>query len=270
MGTLHSIFSSESIEILLAALRQLFLFAALLCPLELLVPVRANQRILRAGMITDLFHFLVNPLWVSLGMTLVVTALQSLRQAFVPDGLSRLVESQPLPLRIVELFLFSELGAYWIHRLAHQVSWLWKLHAVHHSSTEMDFLAAHRQHPLEIILHLAVQNAPVILLGFPSESLLLLVLCQKLYTAFLHANVRIGYGRLSLVLASPVFHHLHHDKQLEDPQGRGTNFAALLPLFDRIFGTYRKPTSVFPAQYGIDDTLPSGYLGQLLFPFRAR
>jgi sterol desaturase/sphingolipid hydroxylase (fatty acid hydroxylase superfamily) len=231
----------------MAVVRQLLLFVAVLAPLELLFPAR-KQGPLRKGTLTDLLHFAVNPFLISAGSGLVLSGLALV----VPK-----LPSQPWALQVAEIFVVSELLGYWAHRLSHSVPLLWRLHAVHHSNTEMDFLAAQRQHPLEAIWHLGVANLPIIALGFDVEPLLGFILLQKLYTAFLHANVRIGYGRFTLILASPQFHHWHHDVSL-----RG-NFSSTLPIFDKLFGSYHLPSG-FPASYGCDEPVGATWWEQLL------
>jgi len=237
-----------------AVARQFLLFVAVLAPLELLLPAR-TQGPLRRGTLTDLLHFAVNPFLIAAGGSLLLALLG----AVVP----KLGAAQPWGLQFAEIFVVSELLGYWVHRLSHTVPWLWRFHAVHHSNTELDFLAAHRQHPLEAIWLVGVANLPVVALGFDVEPILGFILAQKLYTAFLHANVRIGFGRFTLLLASPRFHHWHHDVN-----SRG-NYASALPIFDKLFGSYRLPPG-FPSQYGCDQPVASSWWGQLLLrPWRS-
>jgi hypothetical protein len=41
-------------------------------------------------------------------------------------------------------------------------------------------------------------------------------------------------------------------------------------VLDALFGTLYLPADRWPAQYGIDDTEPAGYLRQLAWPLRTR
>lgn len=253
-------------ETALAVLRQLLLFGMLLMPLELLFPARASQRLLRRGAITDLVYFAVNPFLINLGMVLVLAGMSAGLDLLLPMPLRATLARQPLWLQLVEIFLIAELSGYWIHRLSHRIGLLWRFHAVHHSNTELDWLAAHRQHPLEAIWLLAVANLPVLLLGFPMDSMLIVVLLQKLYTAFLHANVRIGYGRFGQLIASPQFHHWHHDADAPH-RAPDCNFSSVLSILDRLWGTYRVPPA-FPQRYGIDEPIAPDYARQLAHPIR--
>src|SRR5262249_34026122 len=155
----------------------------------------------------DLLYFAVNPFLINIGVALVLGAVAVILDSLFPLPLRTVLGSQPLWFELVEIFFVFEFFAYFIPPLLHPIPFLWGFHAVHHSNTELDWLAAHRQHPLEAIWLLAIANLPVLLLRFPIESMLAVVLLQKLYTAFLHANIRVGYGRLSVLIASPQFHH---------------------------------------------------------------
>lgn len=246
-----------------AIVRQLLLFTALLAPLELLAPARARGY-LRKGLFTDLTYFVVAPFIVKAGAAALLAGAALALGWLVPPSLRALLQAQPWAVQLAEIVVASEVAGYWLHRWSHEWAWLWRFHAVHHSNQELDFLAAHRQHPLEAIWLLAAANLPVLALGFSMEPLLWFVLAQKLYTAFLHANVRIGYGRFGVLLASPQFHHWHHDGR---PGAPAKNFASTLPLLDKLWGTYAAPAG-FPERYGIDEPMAPDLLGQLAHPFR--
>jgi sterol desaturase/sphingolipid hydroxylase (fatty acid hydroxylase superfamily) len=159
----------------------------------------------------------------------------------------------------VGLVLF-ELGGYAYHRLAHAVPSLWRLHQIHHSSETMDWLASFRQHPLEIVTMTLAQNAPLVLLGVPLGAHAAALVALKVATVFVHSNVRVPVGPLRLLVATPRFHHRHHQRG-----GAVANFASLLPVIDLLFGSYRDETA---DSFGLDHKLPGSFLGLLLAPFR--
>jgi sterol desaturase/sphingolipid hydroxylase (fatty acid hydroxylase superfamily) len=249
-------------ELALATLRQFLLFTAILTPLELLFPARTSQKIARCGLRTDLFYFFLNPILIATGGGLLLTGISAMLGAIMPTQISSALQAQPWIVQLIEIIVISELSAYGLHRLGHRVGWMWRFHAVHHSNEELDWLAAHRQHALEAIWMLGAANLPVVILGFPVETVLGFVLAQKLYTAFLHANVRFDLGWIGRwLLASPRYHHWHHDGRSGASSG---NFSSVFPWIDRLFGTYQLPPG-FPERYGIDDPIAESYLGQLLF-----
>src|SRR5690606_2451125 len=97
----------------------------------------------------------------------------------------------PAMVRVGLGLLVFELGGYAYHRLAHRVPALWRLHAVHHSAPAMDWLAAFRQHPLEIVLMTIAQNVPIVMLGVPLGEHAIVVLLLAVNTVFVHANLRV-------------------------------------------------------------------------------
>jgi len=159
----------------------------------------------------------------------------------------------------VGLLLF-ELGGYAYHRLAHAVPALWRLHEVHHSSETMDWLASFRQHPVEIVLITLAQNAPLVLLGVPLGAHAAVLVALKLATVFVHSNVRVPVGPLRFVIATPRFHHRHHQRD-----GAVANFSSFLPFLDLLFGSYSDQTT---DSFGVDRKLPESFVGLLLAPFR--
>jgi sterol desaturase/sphingolipid hydroxylase (fatty acid hydroxylase superfamily) len=69
------------------------------------------------------------------------------------------------------------------------------------------------------------------------------------------------------MIATPAFHHWHHTNEAAELLNK--NYAALLPLVDRVFGTLYLPRDRHPRSYGIDEPLSPGLLGQLVDPFVA-
>ena len=53
-----------------------------------------------------------------------------------------------LPLALV----VAELVEYSFHRLMHEVPWLWRFHATHHSAPRLYWLNAARFHPIDLFL----------------------------------------------------------------------------------------------------------------------
>lgn len=133
----------------------------------------------------------------------------------------------------VGLVIF-DLAGYAYHRLAHRVPALWALHRVHHSSEELSWISALRQHPIENALLMALQNVPLFMLDIPLASHAGVLIFLRLHSLFVHSTVAPSH---SMLLSLPAF-HLHHHERDEAP----ANFASLFPWIDRAFGTYTPPT----------------------------
>jgi sterol desaturase/sphingolipid hydroxylase (fatty acid hydroxylase superfamily) len=172
--------------------------------------------------------------------------------------------SLPLWAQAVGLLVIGDLIGYWTHRAFHR-GLLWRLHAVHHSSRDLDWLSAVRLHPVNDALTRLASTVPLLLTGFAPIALAGIAPLLTLLAILVHANVDWGWGPFRSVIASPRFHRWHHTSEEE---GLDKNFAGLLPLWDIVFGTYYMPKDRLPARFGTDIEVPAGLFGQLAFPFR--
>lgn len=137
------------------------------------------------------------------------------------------------------LLASTQLLGYWVHVAFHRVSWLWPLHAVHHSDTEVDVSTGYRHHPLEPLLTLPISAPLVFLLGVSLEAAVIYRLFAVVATVFSHSNVRIPEGLeryLRLIVLTPDFHRVHHSS---DPPYTNSNYGSLVPWFDYVFGSAR-------------------------------
>src|SRR5207253_3563082 len=90
---------------------------------------------------------------------------QILRDALLPGKELALLGSLPLPIQFLAVLALADLTQYWIHRSFHRLPFLWRLHAVHHSSTAMDWLAGSRMHPFDALATRAGVMTVVVLAG---------------------------------------------------------------------------------------------------------
>ena len=257
----------------------LVLLAALLWPIERAWPALPGQPLWRRGIRTDLAYWFFTPLVtksITRGGLVVAVLLLALGtgvpldrghvQAFF-TGADQLVRRQPMGLQVLEVLLLGDLVGYWTHRLFHG-RMLWRFHAVHHGSKQLDWLSSVRLHPVNDVVSRVAQVVPVLLLGFPPTVLAGYVPFLTLYAILLHANVRWSFGPLRYVLASPAFHRWHHTSE---EQGLDKNFAGLFTFLDLLFGTFHMPPGRQPERFGLtNEEVPEGLLAQLAYPFRHR
>jgi len=254
------------------------LVAAVLWPIERRWPAIGGRRFYREGLGTDLAYWLFTPLitrWLTRLAVTTAVILLALRAGVPLDGESirawasgtnAVVRSWPIALQVLAVLLLGDVVGYWMHRLFHGRS-LWRFHAVHHSSTEVDWLSSVRLHPVNDVLSRVAQVIPVLLLGFPATILAAYVPFLTFYALLLHANVPWTFGPLRYVLASPAFHRWHHTTRDE---GLDKNFAGLFPFIDLLFGSFHMPPDRQPSRFGIrgGEPVPPDLLGQLVYPFR--
>jgi sterol desaturase/sphingolipid hydroxylase (fatty acid hydroxylase superfamily) len=242
-----------------------FCFLALVFrPLEVIFPARPGQRFFRPDWFTDLCFFVGQYL---LWSGLVVWALSYIAgwvDGIMPGSFRTAVAAQSWWLQMVEVVVLSDILIYWGHRLQHNVGFLWRFHSVHHSSEHLDWLAAHREHPLDSIYTVGLINLPALVLGFPLETLVGFITFRGIWAIYIHSNVRLPIGPLRLILGSPEIHHWHHDSDRD-----AGNYANLSPLMDILFGTYHCPDHE-PERFGINEPTPGNYLGHLILPLLPR
>jgi sterol desaturase/sphingolipid hydroxylase (fatty acid hydroxylase superfamily) len=142
---------------------------------------------------------------------------------------------------------------------------LWRFHAVHHSSVDLDWLSAVRLHPVNDALMRIAGTLPVLALGFAPVAVAGIAPLLTLMAILVHANLDWDWGPLRWALASPRFHRWHHT---DEENARDKNFAGFLPLWDILFGTYYMPEARVPQQFGTSSPVPTGLVGQMLYPFR--
>jgi sterol desaturase/sphingolipid hydroxylase (fatty acid hydroxylase superfamily) len=223
------------------------------------------QRVLRSGWRTDVCHALIDVIPVGIILTLLHTTIGEALRGFTSSPARATVGALPFAVQLGLIVVVCELGMYWSHRLEHEIPFLWRFHAVHHSSRDLDWLSTQRSHPIDGIFRKAFL-VPLYAVGFSPVGIGIYLVAYYFWSFVVHANVTWRFGRLEAVVASPAFHRWHH---AAEPAARDTNYAPLLPVFDRLFGTLRQPDRR-PRAYGSDALVPAGYLGQLAFPFRPR
>jgi sterol desaturase/sphingolipid hydroxylase (fatty acid hydroxylase superfamily) len=244
----------------------LVVLAIIFIPLERLCALHP-RRVLRPRWRTDVVHYVVNGAALKVGLVVSVVLVGSALRVFVPAPLRLGIAATPSWVQIVAGFAITTVGGYAGHRAAHEVPMLWRFHRVHHSIRDMDWLAANHLHPLDETFGRSAAVLPLYALGFGRVSLGAFLILITVQAIFIHANVRMNFGPLRWLIATPQFHHWHHARE---PRAYNTNFAGEFPLLDALFGTLYLPADRWPAQYGIDETEPDGYLRQLAWPFRAR
>jgi sterol desaturase/sphingolipid hydroxylase (fatty acid hydroxylase superfamily) len=146
--------------------------------------------------------------------------------------------SWPLLYGAAAYLVLMDLGEYLFHRAQHAVPWLWRMHALHHSDPCMNVLTAERHFWGDALVKGLTIWPVVAMLTQPSAAILGIYAAASLNHVFVHANLPVSYGRFSWLINSPAYHRIHHSRE---PQDHGANFSALLPIFDVLLGSYRRP-----------------------------
>lgn len=238
---------------------------------DLTRPRGSRMPLFRRGFYTDVAYWLFTP-YVTKAITALCVALVAAPIALMAFGeadFERLrggfgpLSQLPLWLQALAILLIADFIGYWMHRAFHGRR-LWRFHAVHHSSVDLDWLSAVRLHPVNDVIMRIAGTLPVLALGFAPAAVAGVVPLLTLMAIVVHANVDWDWGPLRGVVASPRFHRWHHT---DEAHARDKNFAGLLPIWDMLFGTYYMPRGTTPESFGTATPVPEGLLGQLWFPF---
>ena len=169
-------------------------------------------------------------------------------------------------LRWLGLLAGLELAHYVSHRMAHRVRWLWASHAVHHSTTELNFAAAYRLGWTGRLTGTIACFSPLALFGYPPEEILGVYTVVLVYQVWLHAAWVPPLGPLEGWLNTPSAHRVHHASA---PAYRDRNFGGVTVLFDRLFGTYAAERPEIETGYGwVTPELARSPIHVLLEPYR--
>ena len=152
---------------------------------------------------------------------------------------------------------------------------LWRFHAFHHSQRELNVFSEFRLHPFDMIVSRLLIVVPLAMVQLPPVSLLFLLVVQKWYLMFLHSNTRIHFRMLGYVVATPLFHRMHHSKEVRHANA---NFGVYLSVWDWLFGTRQEPHGAAPCITGVVEypaeqdsawyAMGAVYVRQLLYPFQ--
>lgn len=129
---------------------------------------------------------------------------------------------------------------YWWHRLRH-VDGFWQVfHQIHHSASRIEILTSFYKHPVEITVG-AFLSAAII---FPLLGCSLMASFWYNFFAatgefFYHGNYKSPKW-LRYFIQTPELHSVHHQLDVHK-----YNFSDI-PIWDRIFGTYRDTTEFTP------------------------
>jgi sterol desaturase/sphingolipid hydroxylase (fatty acid hydroxylase superfamily) len=227
----------------------------------------------KRDLVTDLCYWFLIPLFARylriglliMGASLIfgITTAEGL-VAFYDNGHGPLAQL-PFWSQVIIFLVASDFLMYWSHRLFHGVT-LWKYHAVHHSSEELDWISAARFHPVNIFLGSVAADVILLLAGISPNVLVWVGPFTVAHSALVHANLNWTFGPFKYVLASPVFHRWHHTTA---ERGGSKNFAGTFPIFDLLFGTFYMPKNELPDRYGVSDPdFPTSFGAQMLHPFK--
>lgn len=161
--------------------------------------------------------------------------------------------------------LFVDLIAYWNHRLQHRV--FWKIHAVHHSPTQLNAVSGYAHFGEKVFQYLLIGlPLTVVHFAFPPTPFVIVATVEML-ERYIHMPIDAGLGPIGKVLVDNRFHRIHHSVE---KRHFDKNFGIMFSFWDRLFGTAYEPGEEWPA-VGITNNPPPMSVWQfLIYPLHYR
>jgi sterol desaturase/sphingolipid hydroxylase (fatty acid hydroxylase superfamily) len=147
-----------------------------------------------------------------------------------------------------------DLQRYAVHRCQHAVLFLWRLHAMHHSDPDVDVTTAVRHHPIASLIAGGVYWVAVVALDIPAVVAPFHASAVFPAAAVTHGNMRVPERIEQWLQPAVITLDLHLVRHSVAHDEANANFGAVLSLWDRLFGTYRR--------------LPRAELDRLVFSVR--
>jgi len=248
-------------------LLDLLLMVILFVPIELVFPKRGEQSKFHEEWRTDLVYFIISHLFIQFFGVITKKPAEAFFGWIELGPVREWIIGLPFLAELLLILIVTDLFQYWTHRIFHMHQYLWRFHAVHHSTQNMDWLAGSRTHFIDIFITRSMSYIPLYILGFSMLTFNVYIIFIAIHAVLIHANTRVNFGFLKYLITTPQYHHWHH---CEDPKHYGKNFAVVFPFIDMIFGTYYLPGKVWPEKTGLTEaSFPKGFIRQTLYPFKA-
>mgnify|MGYP001030688517 FL=1 len=180
-------------------------------------------------------------------------------------GLLNLVTLPVWAEMVLSLIVLDFFGQYFVHVCLHQNKWLWKLHLVHHSDTEVDASTGTRHHPGDMLVRESLIFCVIMVFGISPHWYVLYRIITPFFAYFTHANIALPPAldrMLSLLFVTPNMHKFHHH---DARPWTNTNYGNILSCWDRLFGTYTYQDPGF-VRYGLD-TVDAAQADNLVYQF---
>lgn len=149
---------------------------------------------------------------------------------------------------VVICFIIDDFRYYWWHRISHERRWFWASHVNHHSSQHYNLSTALRQPWTGGVIGSVLFKGPLVLLGFHPLMIAFVVGLNLVYQFWIHTELIRRMGPFEKVFNTPSHHRVHH---ATNPRYLDANYAGVLIIWDRMFGTFVPEIDEEKPRYGI-------------------
>ena len=246
-------------------LLDMLLVTLIFSPIEVLWPAYPKQSVFRREWLNDIVYFLSTHLPIQLTSFLILLPATQLSGVLNVSSVTEQITRLPWLVQFFLAVLVADLAQWFIHFSFHKVPWMWRFHAIHHSSKALDWIAGSRAHLVEDVVVRGFILIPMMLI-FPHEINVAYLFFVNVHATWTHCNFGPTVKWLEPFLIQGRYHHWHHTSQTE---ALDKNFAIHFPWIDRIFGTHYLPKDgTWPETYGLhNEPIPAGFIAQFFYPF---
>ena len=149
----------------------------------------------------------------------------------------------------VLLFMLEDLTYYAFHRISHERRLWWAAHVNHHTSQHYNLSTALRQTWTGGVAGTWALWLPLAWLGFPPAMIALQKGISLVYQYWIHTE---AIGRMpkwfEAVFNTPSHHRVHHAR---NPVYLDRNYAGILIVWDRLFGSFQPELDEEACRYGL-------------------
>ncbi len=237
-------------------------------PLERLMPFSRKWLEDENGPSVDIMMYVSGAAWNTLSKFLVtalsITALVSVLE---PYGHAMWPSELPGWVQVMLFLLAKDFFRYWYHRWMHEVPFLWRWHAVHHSVERLYWLNGIRSHPVEILGQAVFYAVPYALFQPEQHIVFISVLMALSIGIFQHANLDLKLRFWEYIFSIGDNHRYHHypEKGIGD-----SNYGGEFIVWDILFGTFHNPKNERPSDnigIGTAPNYPLTWAGLMIAPF---
>jgi len=163
----------------------------------------------------------------------------------------------------VAIFLLEDMTYYWFHRISHERRFWWVSHVNHHSSQHYNLSTALRQTWTGGVNGSWLLWLPLAWLGFPPAMIAIQKGISLVYQYWIHTEAIKKLPRgFEAVFNTPSHHRVHHAR---NPIYLDRNYAGILIVWDRLFGTFQPELDEEPCRYGLVKNLATFNIVRVAF-----
>lgn len=159
------------------------------------------------------------------------------------------------------LLVLDDFCYYWYHRFAHRIRLFWSEHVNHHSSEYLNFGTALRQSTLAPVYSF-VYYLPLAWLGFHPLAIAVQYGISLLYQFWIHTETVGKLGWFESIFNTPSHHRVHHGS---NGIYIDRNYAGILIIWDKLFGTFQVEREDTPVKYGLVHDIKTYNLLKVIF-----